>query len=62
MPFKKCLPILLSFATGGAGINVGQKNGLRAILDSNRNFSYIQGPLFKMWCGVHSGEDNLHQT
>lgn len=53
MPFEDFLSILSSIATDGASVNIGQKNGLWALIDSNRYSNNIQGPLLKMWCAVH---------
>uniref|UniRef100_A0A2S2NPN1 Uncharacterized protein n=1 Tax=Schizaphis graminum TaxID=13262 RepID=A0A2S2NPN1_SCHGA len=53
MSFEDFLSILTSIATDEASVNIGQKNGLWALIDSNRCFNNIQGPLLKMWCAVH---------
>lgn len=53
MPFEDLLSILSSIATDGASVNIGQKNGLWALIDSNRYSNKIQVPLLKMWCAVH---------
>ncbi|XP_025423121.1 LOW QUALITY PROTEIN: zinc finger protein 862-like, partial [Sipha flava] len=53
MSFEDFLSILSSIATDGASVNIGQKNGLWALIDSNRCSNNIQGPLLKMWCAVH---------
>jgi len=54
MPFEDFLSIFLSsIETDEASINIGQKNGLWALIDLNRFSNNIQGPLLKIWCAVH---------
>jgi hypothetical protein len=50
MPFEDFLSILSLIATDGANVNIGQKNGLWTLIDSNRYSNNIQGQLLKMWC------------
>jgi hypothetical protein len=52
--WKDLFPKVTSIVTDGASINVGQKNGLWALLQKSRDDSQNNSvPLMKVWCTVH---------
>lgn len=51
--WDKILPMISSFATDGANVNIGQKKGLWALFEKDREDKSIKIPFLKMWCAVH---------
>jgi len=51
--WKEVLHLVSSFVTDGANINVGNKNGLWALLENERQQELVKIPLMKIWCSVH---------
>ena len=51
LPWDQILPLISSVVTDGASINVGEKNGLWALLTNDRLLNNM--PLMKVWCAVH---------
>ncbi|KAL4104035.1 hypothetical protein QTP88_019348 [Uroleucon formosanum] len=51
LPWDQILPLISSEITDGTSINVGEKNGLWALLTNDRILNNM--PLMKVWCAVH---------